>query len=101
MSGPRPPADTPSLDDTRLGRVHPNHANFATRRSQDELRDEVLDLLLGNINPAAEVITWSLVYIAQNPAVRDRLEQEADEVLGGSPISPSDYDKLLKSFYGA
>ena len=60
----------------------------------EEIRDEAIDLLVGNLDPLAVPLTWCLSFIARNPAVGARLEKEVDEVLGGRPITVTDYDRL-------
>lgn len=62
--------------------------------SDDEIRDEAIDLLVGNLDPLAVPLTWCLSFIARNPAVSERLEREADDVLGGRPPTAADYDRL-------
>lgn len=60
-----------------------------------EVRDEAWDLLLGNIDPMVESITWCLAYVSQFPTVQDKLEQEADDLLvGGRALAVDDYHKL-------
>ena len=60
----------------------------------DEIRDEAIDLLVGNLDPLAVPLTWCLSFVARNRAVSERLEREADEVLGDRPLSAADYDRL-------
>ena len=62
--------------------------------SDEEVRNEVYVLLLANFDPVASALTWSIDYLTRNPAVRDRLEKEADEVLGDRPITAADYGRL-------
>ena len=61
---------------------------------EEEIRNEVYILLLANFDPMAASLAWSLDYISRNPDVRDRLEEEADAVLGDRPITASDYERL-------
>ena len=60
----------------------------------EEVRNEVYVLLLANFDPMAAALSWSIDYITRHPEVRERLEQEADEVLAGRPISVADYGRL-------
>ncbi|WP_420442156.1 cytochrome P450 [Candidatus Palauibacter sp.] len=62
--------------------------------SDEEVRNEIYVLLLANFDPMASALTWSIDYITRNPTVRERLEQEADEVLGDRPITVADYARL-------
>ena len=61
---------------------------------EEEIRNEVYILLLANFDPMAAALAWSLDYISRNPEVRERLEAEADEVLGGRAITAADYGRL-------
>ena len=51
----------------------------------EELRDEVLTLLLAGHETTAASLTWTLMLLSRYPAARERLEEEVDEVLGGEP----------------
>ena len=62
--------------------------------SDEEVRNEVYVLLLANFDPMAAALTWSIDYLTRHPAARDRLEREADEVLGGRPITAADHARL-------
>ncbi len=65
-----------------------------SRFNDEEIRDEAIDLLVGNLDPLAVPLTWCLSFVARDPAVSERLEKEVDDVLGGRPITPADYDRL-------
>ena len=62
--------------------------------SDEEIRNEVYVLLLANFDPMASALTWSIDYLTRHPAVRDRLEREADEVLGDRAITAADFGRL-------
>ena len=62
--------------------------------TDEEVRNEIYILLLANFDPMAASLAWAIDYITQNPKVRDRLEQEADDVLGERPITAGDYERL-------
>ena len=62
--------------------------------TDEEWRDEALDLMLGNLDPLASTLVWCICQIARHESVRDKLEQEADEVLGGRDIAVKDYGRL-------
>ena len=42
----------------------------------------------------AVTLVRCLYHVAQNPKVRDRLEEEVDDVLGGHQIAAADYESL-------
>jgi cytochrome P450 len=62
--------------------------------SDAELRDEVLTLLLAGHETTAAALTWTLILLSRYPAARDRLEAEADEVLGDREPDAGDVDRL-------
>lgn len=62
--------------------------------TDEEIRNEIYILLLANFDPMAASLAWSIDYIARNPEVRDKLEQEADAVLRGRLIAVADYERL-------
>ena len=62
--------------------------------SDEEVRNEVYVLLLANFDPMAAALTWSLDHLTRNPGARERLEREADEVLGDRPVAAADYGRL-------
>ena len=56
--------------------------------SDKQLRDEVLTLLLSGHETTAVALSWAFLLLAQNPAVLERLRDEADTVLAGrDPVS--------------
>ena len=65
-----------------------------TYGSDREIRDETYALLFGAYEPPVTVLVNALHYLARNPEARDRLEQEADTVLGERPIEGTDLDRL-------
>ena len=62
--------------------------------SDDEVRDEAFVLLMVGHETSSSAMTWCLDHVMRNPVVRDRLEQEVDEVVGDRPIVPADYSSL-------
>lgn len=62
--------------------------------SEDELRDEVLTLLLAGHETTAASLAWTFVLLSRYPAARERLESEVDEVLGGRDPQAGDVDRL-------
>ena len=86
---------------------HPGHdvvSHFvnATRRglvdwsfkNEREIRDEAYTMLFAAYEAPVMVLVYSAYYLARNPAVRKRLEQEVDEVLGNRPLRGSDFGEL-------
>ena len=63
--------------------------------SDAELRDLCFILLFTGHETNATAITWCLYHLSRNPAARERLETELDEVLGGRTPTPADYRNLV------
>ncbi|RKS71243.1 cytochrome P450 [Actinomadura pelletieri DSM 43383] len=62
--------------------------------SDEELRDEVLTLLLAGHETTAASLAWTFMLLSQYPAARERLEQEVDEVLADRDPRAEDIDRL-------
>ena len=63
-------------------------------KNEREIRDAVYSILFPGYEPAITVLVYGIYYLHRNPAVRDRLEQEADQVLADRPMRGSDFAKL-------
>jgi cytochrome P450 len=62
--------------------------------SNQQLRDEVITLLLAGHETTALNLSWSWYLLAQHPEVEAKLHAELDSVLGGRLPSASDLPKL-------
>jgi cytochrome P450 len=62
--------------------------------SDQQLRDEVITLLLAGHETTALNLSWSWYLLAQNPDVEQKLHAELDAVLGTRPPTVSDLPKL-------
>ena len=58
------------------------------------VRDEGFSLVFISYETQIIPLVYSAYYLARNPAVRERLEREADEVLGDRPLEGADFPKL-------
>jgi len=61
-------------------------------RSDDELRDELLTLVATGYETTATALSWGVYWIAQKPAVKDRLRSEVASL--GSRPDPRAYGQL-------
>jgi len=52
--------------------------------SMEQVRDEVMTILLAGHETTANSLTWTFALLAQHPEVAQRLQLELDEVLNGS-----------------
>ncbi len=59
-----------------------------------ELRDELYMIVLGSIDSPMMGLVWSLELLAAHPAVREKVEQEIDAVVGDRPLEGADYYRL-------
>lgn len=62
--------------------------------SDQQLRDEVMTLLLAGHETTANTLAWTLYLLAQNPEVQTRLAAEVQGVLGGRFAEASRLDQL-------
>jgi cytochrome P450 len=62
--------------------------------SDQQLRDEVITLLLAGHETTALNLSWTWYLLAQHPEVEEKLHAELDRVLGGRSPSASDLPKL-------
>jgi cytochrome P450 len=64
------------------------------RMSDDQIRDEVMTLLLAGHETTANALTWSWYLLATNPAAAEHLTAEVRDVLGGRPPTAADVPRL-------
>jgi cytochrome P450 len=64
------------------------------RLSDQEIRDEVLTLLLAGHETTANALVWTFYLLSGAPEVGVRLRAEIDRVLAGRPPSAGDFDAL-------
>jgi cytochrome P450 len=65
-----------------------------TGMSAQQLRDEVMTLLLAGHETTAVSLSWIWMLLAQHPEVEAQLRRELDEVLGGRPPTIQDMPNL-------
>jgi cytochrome P450 len=63
--------------------------------TDQQLRNEVLALMLGGSDTSTVVLTWTWALISKNPLVLRELRAELDRVLGGRDPSLDDLPKLV------
>ena len=62
--------------------------------SDDDIRDEAYSLMVASVEGPTSVLIHSIDRLARTPDVRERLEREADHVLGDRPIEAADFHRL-------
>jgi cytochrome P450 len=59
-----------------------------------QVRDEALTIFLAGYETVANAMAWTWYLLSQNPAARERMEREIDEVLGGRTPTIEDLPNL-------
>ena len=77
---------------TRFLRGHDPQTGKSLDRRQ--LRDEVVTILISGHETTALILSWAWVLLSQNPAARDRLQDEVDRVLKGTMPRVQDLERL-------
>ncbi|RJE74061.1 hypothetical protein BGP76_12760 [Reichenbachiella sp. MSK19-1] len=66
--------------------------------SDDEVFGNVFTMLLAGEDTTSNSISWSLYYLAQNPAIVDKIRQEANDIYSNSH-TPSTYEEASALTY--
>lgn len=61
---------------------------------REEIRDEVITLLLAGHETTANALSWTFYLLARNPGAEAALHREVDEVLDGRPPTVADLPRL-------
>ena len=62
--------------------------------TKDQIRDDVLTILLAGHDTITNALTWTWLLLAENPEVDARLRQEIAAVLGHNPPTAADVPRL-------
>jgi cytochrome P450 len=62
--------------------------------NDEQMRDEVLTLILAGHETTANALAWTWYLLSQNPEVEKKLHAELDEVLGGRAATMADLPNL-------
>jgi cytochrome P450 len=65
-----------------------------TAMSAQQVRDEVMTLMLAGHETTANTMTWTALLLSRNPDARRKLEDELQRVLGGRPPTLADLPNL-------
>ena len=75
-----------------LARATDEDGEFAL--NEKDVLDSVIEMILASFLTSTATLAWTTYHLALNPSVRERLEQEVDEVLDGRTPTLEDYDRL-------
>lgn len=67
---------------------------FSTGMSDQQIRDELVTILITGTETTATTLSWAFHELARHPGVEHRLSEELDAVLGGQPITAGDVPRL-------
>lgn len=62
--------------------------------TDEQLRDEILTILIAGNETSAIALTWSLIMLTKHPDIMQRLQAEVDSVLAGRTPTVEDVSKL-------
>ena len=62
--------------------------------NDSEIRDEAYGMLFGALDGPVHALTHAPFHLKWNPDVRERLEVEVQQVIGGRPLAGDDLDRL-------
>ncbi len=82
--------DAKSLLDVMLYSTDDNNQTM----SDQQVRDEIITILIAGHETVASALTWSCYLLASNPQAEERLHQELDEVLAGRAPTLDDLPAL-------
>jgi len=63
--------------------------------SDEELRNEIITLILAGHETTANAMAWTWYLLSENPHVEAQLHAELEQVLGGNTPTSEDLDKLV------
>ena len=69
-------------------------ADDGTRMTDRQLRDESATFIVGGHETTANLLSWTWMLLAQNPQVREQLNEELKTVLNGRPPTVADLPQL-------
>lgn len=68
--------------------------NDGSQMTDQQLRDEVMNLLLAGHETTANALSWTWMLLSQNPEVQTKLQEELQAVLGGRVPTMTDLPQL-------
>lgn len=77
--------------------VAARHEDTGEPMSPEQLRDEVITVLLAGTETTAASLCWLLHELARHPEVTRRVHAEVDAVLAGQPVTPAHLPRLRYS----
>ncbi|MFC5802609.1 cytochrome P450 [Streptomyces formicae] len=84
-------ADRGDLLSLLLGARHGDSGHAMT---DQQVHDETITMLVTGTETVSSAMAWALHLLGAHPELADRVHAEADEVLGGKPVTTEDLPKL-------
>jgi cytochrome P450 len=84
-------------DDLLALLLQAQQAEGAGHRTDIDLREEVMTLLLAGYETTALTLTWAFFLLAEHPEVEASLTAELDRVLGDRPPTSADFPLLVQT----
>ncbi len=72
-----------------------SHRETGSRMSMEDLRNNVVSLLIAGHMTSTSTLTWAWYLIDLHPGVREALHAELERVLGGRPAAAADVPNLV------
>ncbi len=92
----------PGEDDLLGMLMEARDAESGEAMSDEQLRDEAMTIFVAGHETSANALCWALYLLSRHPEARERLEAEADTVLGGGLGGrPPEYADLPRLAYAA
>ena len=63
------------------------HEDDGSPLSDDELKEEVMGMILGGHETSSSALAWIWYELHQHPEIRQKVDAEIESVLGGSPLT--------------
>ena len=74
--------------DSYLAKIEdsPSDSSFHGTLGLQNLQSSILDLLLAGSDTTSTALTWSLLFMVKYPDIQKRVQEEIDQVVGGTRL---------------
>jgi cytochrome P450 len=74
--------------------IHSRDKDTGETMTDEQVSDEVVTVMLAGSETTANTMAWAFHRLGRHPEIADRVAAEADEVLGGAPVTFDDLPRL-------